>query len=104
MSVLVEYPHIKKTDGQPAQLSRLPRIRVAQIAMDTIAHGWSAEEICRQHPHLRPAEVHAALAYYYDHEDEIDEEIRGEWQEADQAKAAAVRSPFYLRMKAKGLL
>ena len=44
------YPHIEKSDDQPAHLQRLPRIRVAQIVMDYIAYGWSVEEICRQHP------------------------------------------------------
>ncbi len=39
----------------------MPRIRVAQIIMDYIFHGMSPEEICRQYPHLKPAEVHAAF-------------------------------------------
>ncbi len=73
---MLTYPHIEKVDGQPARLARLPRIRVAQIVMDTIAHGWSAEEIGRQHLHLKPAEIHAALTYYYDYKDEIEKEIR----------------------------
>ena len=45
----LSYPHIEKSDDQPAHLQRLPRIRVAQIVMDYIAYGWSVEEICRQH-------------------------------------------------------
>jgi hypothetical protein len=44
--------------------------------MDYLAHGWSAEEMCRQHPYLTPAEAHAAMAYYYDHAEEIDQEIK----------------------------
>jgi uncharacterized protein (DUF433 family) len=46
--------------------------------MDYLAYGWSPEEICRQHEGLKLAEVHAAMAYYYDHRDEIDEEIQRE--------------------------
>jgi uncharacterized protein (DUF433 family) len=104
MSLLVTYPHIEKAPGEPARLTRLPRIRVAQIVMDTIAHGWSAEEICRQHPCLYPAEVHSALTYYYDNQEEIEEEIRAEWSEAREAVRAAPRSPFFVRMRAKGLI
>jgi uncharacterized protein (DUF433 family) len=80
------YPHIKKSEGRPAHLARVPRVRVAQIVMDYLAHGWSAEEMCRQHPYLRPAEAHAALAYYYDHRQEIDEEIATETAEAEAAR------------------
>ena len=72
--------------------------------MDVIAHGWSAEDICRQYPHLTLGEVHAALAYYFDHKDEMDEEIRKEWEAVDKAKEAAPPSPFLLRMRAKGIL
>jgi hypothetical protein len=102
MSVEVTYPHITKITGESAYLSRLPRIRVAQIVMDWLAHGWSADEICRQHPHLHPAEVHAAMAYYYDHSEEIDSEILAE-ATALRASAAA-ESRFRATMKAKGLI
>src|SRR5215831_15028570 len=78
------YPHIEKAEGQPARLQRLPRIRVAQIVMDHLAHGWSAEEMCRQHPYLKPAEIHAALAYFYDHEQEIEDEIAREQSQLER--------------------
>jgi len=74
----IAYPHIEKPDQQPARLRRLPRIRVAQIAMDYLAYGWSADEMCRQHPYLSLSEAHAAMAYYFDHQAEIDQEIKDE--------------------------
>jgi hypothetical protein len=36
-------------------------MRVAQIVMDCLAFGWSPDEMCRQHPRLALAEVHAAV-------------------------------------------
>ncbi|HZU38285.1 MAG TPA: hypothetical protein VFA18_20340 [Gemmataceae bacterium] len=48
MTTTLAYPHIEKPDGSPAHLQRVPRVRVAQIVMDSLAHGWSAEEMCRQ--------------------------------------------------------
>ena len=44
--------------------------------MDHLVLGWSVEEMCRQHPYLMPAEAHAAMAYYWDHKERIDDEIR----------------------------
>ena len=43
--------------------------------MDHVAHGWSAEEIHRQHPDISVAQAHAALAFYYDHQAEFDHAI-----------------------------
>ncbi|MBI1904180.1 MAG: DUF433 domain-containing protein [Planctomycetia bacterium] len=80
------YPHIEKPAGEAARLKRIPRIRVAQIALDYLAHGWSADEMCRQHPYLSLAEAHAAMAYYFDHQQEIDGEIQKELQEAEQSR------------------
>ena len=42
----------------------------------------SAEEIA-EHYHLTLGQVHAALAYYYLHQDEIDDEIRRNAEEAE---------------------
>ncbi|MBP0011156.1 MULTISPECIES: DUF433 domain-containing protein [unclassified Roseofilum] len=100
----VSYPHIEKKEGEAARLQRLPRIRVAQIVMDYLTYGWSVEEICRQHPYLNPAEAHAAMAYYFDHQEEIDRAIAQEWQQVQADRAQAPQSPFYTRMKAKGVL
>ena len=53
--------------------------------MDYLTHGWSPDEICRQYPYLKPAEVHSAMAFYFDHQSEIDQEIQAEVQLAEQA-------------------
>ena len=98
------YPHIDNDENQPARLKRSPRIRISQIVMDYLAYGWSAEEICRQHPYLKPAEVHAAMAYYFDHQEEMDLEISQEWQQVQEDLNSHQRSPFHSRMKTKGLL
>jgi hypothetical protein len=104
MTVQFTYPHIEKPKGDAARLERIPRVRVAQIVLDYLAYGWSPDEMCRQHSYLTPAEAHAAMAYYFDHQDEIDDEIRLETEQTREAQTNATRSPFYARMKAKGLL
>jgi hypothetical protein len=48
------------------------------IVRDHQEGGLSAEGIVRQYPYLTRAEVHAALAYYFDHQDEIDQETSEE--------------------------
>ena len=104
MSLEITYPHIERIGSEPARLKRLPRIRVAQIAASYLAYGWSADEMCRQYSHLKHAEAHAAMAYYFDHQEEIDGEIEAECREADQARLQSLGSSLRARLRAKGLL
>ena len=57
-------------------------VKVAYIANLFTRHNWSIETIAAEHD-LSVADVHAALAYYYDHKDEIDLRIN---EGADLAK------------------
>jgi uncharacterized protein (DUF433 family) len=104
MAMQVTYPHVEKAPGSPARLSRTPRVRVAQIVIDYLAYGWSPDEMCRQHPYLTPAEAHAAMAYYFDNQLEVDAEIEAELSEVVAAKQAVQESPLRMRLRTKGLL
>lgn len=50
------------------------RIRVATV-LTCYRQGMSVEEIVQQYPPLKPADVHDALAYAYDHMDEIETDL-----------------------------
>jgi uncharacterized protein (DUF433 family) len=100
MAVEINYPHIIKRPGEPARLERHKRTRVSQIVLDYTEHGWSPDEIQRQHPYLTPAEVHSALAYYFDHAGEIEHEIEAEWNESRRLAKATPPAPFLARLKA----
>ena len=54
-------------------------IKVSQIASEVEHLGMTPDEVVEAHPHLTLAAVHAALAYYFDHQ----ESIRLEWEEAN---------------------
>jgi uncharacterized protein (DUF433 family) len=60
------------------------QVKVIEVAVDKLAHGSSPEEIHFQYPHLSLAQIHAALAYYYDHQAELDADIEKRRHEADQ--------------------
>jgi len=51
------------------------RIRVQDIVLWT-EEGRSADEIVADFPQLSLADVYAALAYYHDHREQIDQDIR----------------------------
>jgi hypothetical protein len=52
--------------------------------MEPTRHPTARIDDSGAHPHLTLADVHAALAYYYDHQDVI----RAEWQEARELIAS----------------
>jgi len=54
------------------------RIRVQDVVVWTEVHGLSPDEIVSGYPQLSLADVYAALAYYHDHREEIDQQIGGE--------------------------
>ncbi|HEY3235214.1 MAG TPA: DUF433 domain-containing protein [Polyangiaceae bacterium] len=68
-------------------------IKVSQIASEFEHLNMTPDEIVEAHPHLTLADVHAALAHYYDHQ----ELIRSEWQEA-RATIALLRQQFLSRL------
>src|SRR5947207_14938783 len=68
--------------------------KVIEVVLDRVAWGLDADEIHAAHPHLPLAKIHAALAYYYDHQAEMDAEIESDLREANAMRAAAGESPL----------
>ena len=70
------YPHIgsdsKIADGKPIIVGT--RITVRCIA-GYYQMGMSADEILTTLRHLTPSQVHSALAYYFDHQEEVDVDL-----------------------------
>jgi uncharacterized protein (DUF433 family) len=96
MSPAATRAQIVKTPGICGGRARIDghRIRVQDIAIEYEWQGLSPEEICREHPGLNLAQVHTALAYYFEHRDEIESEIRtDEGFVADQKRQQASRDP-----------
>ncbi len=60
------------------------RIRVMDIAIWHERMGMSPDEIVQNYPAITLSDVHAALAYYYDHIEEIRDDIRRDEEYADE--------------------
>lgn len=77
------------------------RVRVMDVAIWHEHLGMSADEIVLHIPTLALSDVHAALAYYFDHIEEIREEIRREQEFVDDFRRA---NPSLLQVKLDKLL
>jgi uncharacterized protein (DUF433 family) len=94
----VAYAHIDfRKDGQPIIAGK--NFKIKHIALDLIAEGWNADEIQRQHPQLTLAEVHSALAYYYDHKEEMDKEIEEGYRYAEELRLQQGDSPLRRKLQ-----
>jgi uncharacterized protein (DUF433 family) len=74
-------------------------IKVVEIALDHLAYGWSADAIHEQYPHLSMAQIHAALAYFYDHQPEIEKQISEIEEYVTKLRAELGSSPSALRLR-----
>jgi uncharacterized protein (DUF433 family) len=76
MNVQTEHPHIVRN---PAVCGGSPTISGTRLSVLQIAILWkggdSVDEIVQAFPHLGASQVHDAISYYLDHQQEIDEEI-----------------------------
>ncbi|MBV7336887.1 DUF433 domain-containing protein [Chloroflexi bacterium TSY] len=75
------------------------RITVDDVVIMHLRMGVSLEEIAGKYD-LSPAAVHAALAYYYDHRDAIDQQIA---QDETFVEAFRKDNPSLLREKLRRL-
>ncbi len=76
------------------------RIRVWDVYVHHERLGKSPDEIVRAYPHITLADVHAALAYYWDHKDQIDQQMRDADEFVAQLKDANEVSPFAQKLAA----
>jgi len=79
------------------------RIRVQDIVVMHEMRGMSPKEILAEYPSITLSDIHAALAYYFDHEDDIQEDFRKEDDLYDWGRAnAPSKIPAELRKKLGG--
>lgn len=90
--------HIEITPGIAGGRPRIAghRVRVQDIVLWHDALGLSPEEIIARCPGLGLADVYAALAYYHDHTDEIQTQIK-----QDNALAETLRNRIPSKLLAK---
>ena len=92
-------PHIHH-DAQGRPWIDDTNVKVIEVALDHLAYGWNAETIQENHPHLSLAQVYAALAWYYDHQAEMDAEIERQDERLRALRASVGPSPLQRRLAA----
>jgi uncharacterized protein (DUF433 family) len=98
MSTAAHYPHITFDESGAARIEGT-RYKVLHLAGEHHFHGWTAEEMLRQHPDLRPEQAYSALTYFYDHFNAMVAELEASLAAADGQRASQALSRDALLMR-----
>src|SRR6266704_3595146 len=100
---ITTYEHVQ-IDAGGVPIIAGTNMKVVELVMAQIAHGWSPEELHFQHPYLTLGQIHAALAYYWDHQKELDADMDRRLQFAQEAREKAGPSTLAAKLRAQGRL
>jgi uncharacterized protein (DUF433 family) len=76
-------------------------MKVIELVLGRMAYGWSPEELHFQHPYLTLGQIYSALAYYWDHKEELDRDIERRLEFVDQVRQTREPSPLVARLRAR---
>lgn len=100
---MTTYEHVQLDDsGVPVIVGT--NMKVVELVMAQVAHGWSPEELHFQHTYLSLGQIHSALAYYWDHKAELDADIEQRRHYAEAERGKADPSPLTSKLREQGLL
>ena len=74
-------------------------MKVIELVGAQTAYGWSPEELHFQFPHLSLGQIHSALAYYWDHQDELDQDIAHRSAAVERQRRDAAGAPLRARLR-----
>jgi len=91
---------IVKTPGVCSGQPRIAgtRIKVKHVYVWVEQMGMSPTQVVTEYPHLTMAQVHAALAYYWSHQAEIQQDIENEQKLVTELEAKAGSSKLQERL------
>jgi uncharacterized protein (DUF433 family) len=102
MSLLeTRYEHIV-LDEAGVPLIAGTTMKVIELVLEQGAYGWSPEELHFQHPYLSLGQIHSALAYYWDHKEQLDQDIADRRARVEELRRVTPPSPLIDRLKAQG--
>lgn len=97
---------LETTQTLPLRVTEDGTIRVAdtRVSLDSVVHhynlGASAEQIAQKFPALDLADVYAAITYYLNHEEAVEEYLRQQEAKGDELQREVEIAPHYQKTSA----
>ncbi len=98
-TVETRYEHIVLDEGGVPLIAGTT-MKVVELVTPQQAYGWSAEELAFQFPYLTLGQIYSALAYYWDHKAELDEDMARRLAYADEMRSRTPVPPVVERIRA----
>lgn len=98
-----EYKYIQ-LDEQGTAIISGSTMKVIELVTSHQVQGWTPEMLQAEYPHLSLGQIYSALAYYWDHQEILDAEMRRRDAYVRAIEQQTPESPFVARLKAQGRL
>jgi uncharacterized protein (DUF433 family) len=98
---------LETTQSFPLRLTEDGTIRIAdsRVSLDSVVYhyklGASAEQIAQKFPALDLADVYAAITYYLNHEEAVEEYLRQQEAKGDEIQKKIESDPKYQKESAE---
>ena len=97
-TVETRYEHIVLEDGRVPLIAGTT-MKVVELVTAQQAYGWSPEELAFQFPYSTMGQIHSALAYYWDHQTELDENMARRLALVDDPRRHAPNESMLARLR-----
>lgn len=94
------YEHVVMQEGD-VPIIEGTTTKIIDLVREVRAWGWSPEEICYQHPYLTLGQIHSALAYYWEHKEELDKDIERREEHTHKIQQELGPSPVAVHLKSQ---
>src|SRR3954470_18699192 len=99
--VETRYEHVVLDDSGVPRIADTT-IKVVELVMPHLAYGWSPDELHFQYPHLSLGQIYSALAYYWDHQAALDQDMARREALGDEIERTTPEPPLRRRLREQG--
>ena len=98
---------LETTHTLPLRLTEDGSVLIAdsRVSLDSVVHhynlGATAEQIAQKFPALELADVYAAITYYLNHKEAVEEYLRGQEARGDEVQKGIESDPQYQKTSAE---
>jgi uncharacterized protein (DUF433 family) len=98
-----DYKHIQIDDNQVPVIAG-STMKVVEMITSHLTYGWSPEELHFQYPHIGLGKIYSALAYYWDHQEALDADMKRRLDEVENLRQQAPPSRIAQKLRERGII
>ena len=98
-----DYKHIQLDDNQVPVIEG-STMKVVELITSHLTYGWSPEELHFQYPHIALGKIYSALAYYWDHQAALEEDMKQRLEKVKILQRQAPQSRIAQKLRERGVI